>query len=223
MLRSSDRRVATFFALVLASGACCAMLAARMVETGTPYYRFLTWNLFLAWIPFLLALALYDGHRKGRGRAGQLAIGALWLLFLPNAPYIATDFIHVGNVGGMPVWFDAALVASFAGVGLLLGLGSLLLVQTVVSRTFGALWGWAMLLPTLTLCSGGIVLGRIYRFNSWDAASQPGSILRVIGERLADPTGSVYGLALLAVLTGALGVAYLVLYALAGLAAEPDR
>jgi uncharacterized membrane protein len=223
MRRLSDRRVAAFFALVLASGGCGALLAARMIETGTPSYRFLVWNLVLAWIPFLLALVLYDGYRKGRGRTGQLVVGALWLLFFPNAPYIATDFIHVGRIVGMPIWYDAALVASFAGLGLVLGLGSLLLVQSVVSRAVGTVWGWAMLLPTLVLCSAGIVLGRVYRFNSWDALSQPESILRVVGDRLADPAGSVAGLAVLAALTSALAIGYVVLYALAGLAAEREH
>lgn len=199
------------------------MFLVRVQQTGTSDYRFLAWNLVLAWVPFLLALVVYDGQRKGRRRSVQLGIGALWLLFLPNAPYIATDFIHIGEIDGAPLWFDALLVASFAGTGLLLGFGSLLLVQSVVSRTFGAGWGWAMLPPLFLLCSGGIVLGRIYRFNSWDALAQPGTILRVMAERAADPAGSVTGLVLLAGLTGALAVAYLVLYALAGLAAERDR
>ncbi len=219
----SDRRIATFFSLVLASGVCAAMLLIRVHSTGTTDYRFLAWNLVLAWIPFLLALGLYDGMRRGRGRNLQLALAALWLLFLPNAPYIATDFLHVGEIGGAPIWFDAALVASFAGTGLALGLGSLLLVQTVVARTVGMTWSWLMLPPLFVLCSGGIVLGRIYRFNSWDALARPWSIFGVVGDRLADPSGSLPGLVLLAGLAGALAVAYLVLVSLAGLASERDE
>lgn len=220
MRRLSDRRVATFFALVLASGVCAAMLLVRMRHTGTGDYRFLVWNLILAWIPFLLALVLYDGARRGRGRAVMLAVAGLWLLFLPNAPYIATDFLHVGEIPGAPLWYDAALVASFAGTGLALGLASLLLVQSVVARTAGAVWSWLLLPPVLLLCSVGIVLGRIYRFNSWDALARPGSIVRVVGERAADPAGSLDGLVVLGAITGALAVAYLVLVALAGLAAD---
>lgn len=223
MPSSSDRRIATFFALVLASGVCAALLLLRMHETGTADYRFLGWNLALAWAPFLLALGLYDAARRRRPLAVQAGLAAAWLLFLPNAPYIATDFLHVGEIGGAPVWFDAALVASFAGTGLALGLGSVLLVQTVVAQVFGARWSWAMLPPLFVLCSGGIVLGRIYRFNSWDALAHPSSILGVLGDRLTDPSGSLSGLVVLGALAGALAVAYLVLLAFAGLAAERDE
>jgi uncharacterized membrane protein len=223
MYRLSDRRVATVFALVLASGFCGALLFFRAAETGSDQYRFLGWNLILAWIPFLAALALYDRHRRGRSRTTQLAFATGWLLFLPNAPYIVTDFVHVGRINGAPLWFDSMMVASFAGTGLLLCFASLLLVQSVVARSVGVAWGWLMLVPTLLLCSIGIVLGRVYRFNSWDVLSRPGEVVRVVGERLGDPVGSMFGVALLGGLTCSLAVAYLVLYAIAGLVPERDR
>jgi uncharacterized membrane protein len=213
----SDRRVTTIFAFVLASGLCGALLLARAIETGSDGYRFLVWNLVLAWVPFLLALALYDVHRRGTARGWQLLLTAAWLLFLPNAPYIVTDFLHVGVIGGAPIWFDASLVAAFAATGVMLGLASLLLVQAVVSRTWGVVWSWLVLVPVLGLCSLGIALGRIARFNSWDAVAQPEAILRVLGDRLLDPGSAARGIAIVAALTVSLAVGYLVLYAVAGL------
>jgi uncharacterized membrane protein len=213
----SDRRVTTIFAFVLASGLCGALLLVRTVETGSSSYRFLVWNLVLAWIPFLFALALYDVHRRRTGRAWQLLLAAGWLLFLPNAPYIVTDFLHLGVIGGAPIWFDASLVAAFAATGLMLGMASLLLVQAVVARSWGAAWSWLVLVPVLGLCSLGIALGRIARFNSWDAVSQPDAILRVLGDKLVDPASAVRGIAIVGALTVSLSVGYLVLYAVAGL------
>jgi uncharacterized membrane protein len=213
----SDRRVTTIFAFVLASGLCGALLLARAVETGSSSYRFLVWNLVLAWIPFLLALALYDAHRRRAGGGWQLLLAAGWLLFLPNAPYIVTDFLHVGVIGGAPIWFDASLVAAFAATGVMLGLASLLLVQAVVSESWGAAWSWLVLLPVFALCGFGIALGRIARFNSWDAVAQPDAILRVLGDKLLDPASAVRGIALVAALTVSLAVGYVVLYAVAGL------
>lgn len=213
----SDRRVATIFAFVLASGFCGALLLARTVETGSSSYGFLAWNLLLAWSPFLLALALYDAHRRRAARSWQVLLAGGWLLFLPNAPYIVTDFLHIGVIGGAPIWFDAALVAVFAATGLMLGLASLLLVQTVVSRTWGAVWSWLVLIPVLGLCSLGIALGRIARFNSWDAIAQPEAIVRVLGDKLLDPWAAARGIALVGALTVSLAVGYLVLYAVAGL------
>lgn len=222
MASLSDRRVATVFAFVLASGLCGALLLVRGVETGSSGYRFLVWNLFLAWVPFLFALALYDASRHDRSRAWQLALAAGWLLFLPNAPYIVTDFLHVGVIGGAPIWFDALLVATFAATGVLLGLGSLLLVHSVVSRSWREVWGWLMLVPVLGLCSLGIVLGRIYRFNSWDALSQPDAVLRVIAKGLADPADAAHEVALLGAVTISLAIGYLVLYAISGLAPQRE-
>lgn len=220
MRHLSDRRVTAMFALVLASGACCALLLYRRVALDTVEYRFLVWNLVLAWVPFLCALVLYDGQRRGWSRVMLIPIAGMWLLFLPNAPYITTDFIHVGEIGGAPVWFDALLVASFAGTGLLLGLGSLVLVQRVVTRATGVVMGWLFVLPVLALCSAGVVLGRVYRFNSWDALTRPEQIIDLLAARLAEPAKLALGLPLLAALSVALGVAYLVVYSLASLTAD---
>lgn len=61
----SGRRLATLVLLVLASALCVALVAARISRTGTLEYRFLVWNLFLAWLPFVFALALYAVAQPG--------------------------------------------------------------------------------------------------------------------------------------------------------------
>jgi uncharacterized membrane protein len=226
MGRLSDRRVTTIFSLVLASGLCLALLVVRHMHASGDGYRFLAWNLFLAWIPFLLSLALYDSNRRQRPRVVMAVLGGLWLLFLPNAPYIVTDFIHVGQVPGAPLWYDAAMTAAFAGTGLVLGLGSVLLVHGVVTRRFGGVAGWAMIGPVLLLCSVGMHIGRFHRLNSWDALTRPGDLLHLVGARLADPVGQPEVLIALAGLTGFLAVAYLVLYTVSNLAPSnlaPER
>jgi uncharacterized membrane protein len=223
MARLSDRRVATIFALVLASGFCVALLAAREWHTGSNGYRFLVWNLILAWIPFLLALVFYDGCQRGRSKVGLAVIGALWLLFLPNAPYMVTDLVHLGSIPGAPLWFDGAMIAAFAGTGLLLGLVSVSLVHAVALRVLGRLLGWAALLPVLGLCSLGVVLGRFGRLNSWDVVVRPMRLGDLLAERLADPVGD--GRAAVATLgyTAFLALAYVVLYSLSSLHLEFER
>jgi len=217
MKRLSDRRIAAFFSLVLASGLSVAMLAVRVRYPHGTEFEFLTWNLFLAWIPFVLAVVLHDGARRGLGMAFLGPVGFGWLLFLPNAPYIVTDFVHVGRVSGVPVWYDAAMIASFAAVGLVLGLVSILLVQGVVERRFGAAVGWLMLAPVFFLCSAGIYIGRVHRLNSWDAITSPGTLLRGFAERLADPLAQPEAIVALAGAMGLLTVAYLVLYTISDL------
>ncbi len=173
--------------------------------------------LALAWIPFLLAVALYDSDRRKRTPALLLTLGAAWLVFLPNAPYIVTDFIHIGEFQRAPLWYDAGMTAAFAGTGLVLGLASILLVQNVVARRFGALVGWAMLAPIFLLCSAGIYIGRVHRLNSWDVNARPQQLLDLVAARLADRFGRPEMLFALAGLTGFLAIAYLVLYTISDL------
>jgi len=178
--------------LAALSLAAVGLLLVRRERVGEPAFGFLTWNLFLAWIPFLLALGVAAVHVRRGSRSLLWLLGAGWLLFLPNAPYILTDFIHLGRAGGAPLWFDAALIGSFAGVGLALGLASLLVVHRVVEARAGRVVGWMVAVGSLVLSAIGIYLGRFPRFNSWDVVTDPLSLVAVVLQRLADPLGNPF-------------------------------
>jgi hypothetical protein len=138
LVAMSRRRLAIFASLAGLSALVVAMVAVRVVYTGNDYFTNLVWNLFLAWIPFGLAVYAYDGYRKGIGRAQLWAAGGLWLLFFPNALYIVTDFKWLNEWAGAPIWYDIVLVLSAAWCGLLLGFTTLYLIQGVVRDAFGA-------------------------------------------------------------------------------------
>ena len=142
---------------------------ARWVSSGA---WFLAWNLFLAWIPVAAAVAVYDLHRRGVGLSRLLPLAALWLLFLPNAPYLLTDLIHLGSRDA-PLWFDLVLFSAFAWTGAFLGFLSIYLMQVVVRRAHGALLGWALVGGSLLASGFGIYLGRSLRWNSWDFVTSP--------------------------------------------------
>ena len=200
-------------ALAVLSLAAVGLLAVRVDRVGEPAFGFLTWNLFLAWIPFGLSLCVAAVHGRGGPRPLLWVFGAGWLLFLPNAPYILTDFIHLGRVGGAPLWFDAALIGTFAAAGLALGLASLLVVHHVVEARAGRVVGWAVAVGSLMLCTIGIYLGRFPRFNSWDVVTDPHSLVAVILQRLADPLGNPFllrfGVAMSTLLLGSYLVAWI--------------
>jgi uncharacterized membrane protein len=177
-------------ALVALSLAAVGLLAVRIDRVGEPAFVFLTWNLFLAWIPFVLSLCVAAVHGRGGPRPLLWVLGAGWLLFLPNAPYILTDFIHLGRAGGAPLWFDAALIGTFATAGLALGLGSLLIVHHVVEARAGRVVGWLVAVSSLVLSAIGVYLGRFPRFNSWDVVTDPHGLFPVLLQRLADPLGN---------------------------------
>ena len=199
-------------ALLAASALCVATLQIRMERTGDSFYQFLVWNLFLAWVPLICAAAAFARARRGID-AVVIALLLLWLLFFPNAPYMLTDFIHVGESPSVPLWYDALMLSSFAWTALLLGFASLYLVQIVVRSVVGAAWSWVVVAAALALSSFGVYLGRFVRFNSWDALLRPGRVAQVISNQLENPLHHPRMVAVLVVLTAFLLVGYVVLYA----------
>ncbi len=172
-------------AIAAASALCIAMLSVRLAYTGSGQYRFLVWNLFLAWIPFLFSVRLYT--LKRRGPLAVLALGGLWLLFFPNAPYIITDLVHIRRHDAAPIWFDVIMVSAFAGTGLALGIISLRFMQSLVRQRFGNIVSWGFVSAVLTTASFGVYLGRFERWNSWDVVTNPRDLGHDIAHTLLHP------------------------------------
>ena len=122
---------------------CVALVALRVMRTGTGYYLFLIWNLFLACIPPTITHILCAAHKRRSPAVAQLMLLALWLLFLPNAPYLVTDFVHLKQNTPLLYWYDLMLLLSCAGTGLLLGYISVFDVHTMAAERFGQKGGWA--------------------------------------------------------------------------------
>lgn len=174
------KRLLTFTVLL---AWCAALLALRTWYAGSGTFLFLLWNLFLAAIP-LAAAEVFDRARWAATRWSALAV---WLLFLPNAPYIVTDFIHLRARPPVPLWFDVLLLLSCAGTGLLLGYGSVMLVQRAIARRSGVRVGWSVAVLSLILSAFGIYLGRFVRFNSWQVVTDPLPLFADIANRLMNP------------------------------------
>ena len=219
-MKPSRRRLMTVLGLVAASLFCVALVLVR--ESGSAKFGGLIWNLFLAWIPFLLAVAVYDGWRRRRSGGSLVAVGALWLLFFPNAPYIVTDFVHLEHNADAPYWYDAVTVSAFAWTGLLLGFASLFLMQTVVRQWRGVVSGWIFAGVALALGSLGIYLGRFLRLNSWDALEHPSVLPRIAHAVARDPFAYQEAIGVTVLFTLALGFAYLLLYNFAVVGRELD-
>jgi uncharacterized membrane protein len=168
-----------FYPVTLAATAAVALLAGRWVGSGATTFRFMLWNLFLAGIPYgvsLLSAALDRSGWRGRGVA-LLLLSAPWLAFLPNAPYLVTDLLHLRTVTSVPVWYDAAMFASFAWAGVLAGVASLETMRKLLASRVGAMPSYAASLGVIGLSALGIYLGRVVRLNSWDLALRPERVL----------------------------------------------
>lgn len=208
---------------ILTSLLSVSMLAFRIAKVDAAYFLFLVWNLFLAWLPFGFATTAVILRRLP---LFPIAFGALWLLFLPNAPYIITDLIHLRWVDGVPLWYDLTMFLSFATTGLLLGFTSLNLMHNLVEERFGRIVGWAFVGVTMGLCGYGIYLGRFLRWNSWDIVTNPFGLLGDMFIMLRYPRAHIESYAITAVFAIIFLTAYITITTIGSMqkaAATPDR
>lgn len=156
------------------------LVAGPVLLLQRPTHRFLLWNLLLAWIPVIAALVLEEVDEPDRGRSSRpvLAVAAavVWLLFLPNAPYLVSDLTHFDSGSATP-WLDLARLVSFAWAGCLLAVVSLRAVHRVVLRRAGSPVAWGIVVISAMASGFGVVLGRFSRLNSWQAFTAPRSVL----------------------------------------------
>ena len=192
-----------------------SLVTTRGLLTGNWwFFVMLTWNLFLAFFPLGVVLVLRDlrtGPGPGPARSSGfvnrwlLSAGlAVWLAFLPNAPYIITDLFHLKSVEASLLWFDTITLFLFAQTGLLAGLYSTLIVHRMLRPLAGQWLTWALMLGSQVLSGFGIYLGRFGRWNSWDVLTQPLA--------LVDALATVYQDHLSLKLTLAYGFVLAVLY-----------
>ena len=164
---------------------------ARVAYTDTTRHTGLIWNLFLAWIPFILA---YTAHAISWRRVWLYlvipAIAFLWLIFFPNAPYMLTDLQDLARAGGVgaPLWYDVIIVVWCSWTGTLLGIISLYLMQDIIFRTFGRWAGWIFVIVISAASSFGMYVGRFVRLNSWDILQNPGETAIEILGLVIDPS-----------------------------------
>jgi len=165
---------------------CLCLLVFRIKATQDLFGLFLIWNLFLAFVP--LGIAWYLQHKRLHiNSVLKYALLVLWLLFLPNAPYVITDVIHLSY---SPLnWFiyDGITIAAFAFLSLYFGFQSLIEVRKLFKTELAESWLNILTAGVLILCGFGIYLGRIVRFNSWDLITNPLDLFSTIGHYLINP------------------------------------
>ena len=178
------------FALVAVSLLAIGLWGARSLVTG-PRFVFLWWNLFLAWVPWLVSSSL----RFTRRGLFFWPLLTVWLAFFPNAPYLLTDLVHLKHRPPVPMWFDVLFLASFAWAGCLLGWDSLSQVHHELRARCGARLARAFIFASVLLCGVGVFLGRFERLNSWELVTDPLQVVTTSIEALTQPRAGVFSLA----------------------------
>jgi uncharacterized membrane protein len=160
------------------------LLAIRVHYSQEITFVFLIWNLFLAWIPYLASLLLHRCRFKTSNWPFIVLLLAFWLSFLPNAPYILTDLIHLKPRPPLPLWYDLTLLLSFAVNGLLLALTSISDIQDYLNSHFSTWLSSVFIAVSLLSTSYGIYLGRVLRWNSWNLLTHPKQIVKTFVKQL---------------------------------------
>ncbi|MFB8796724.1 MAG: DUF1361 domain-containing protein [Microcoleus sp.] len=117
--------------------------------------------------------------------------GFFWFIaFLPNAPYVLTDIIHLIRQiqEGKSVWVvTLALIPQYL-VFMLAGLEAYVLsVMNLGYYLRQQGWGKFILIAELTihaLSALGIYLGRFIRFNTWDILTNPDALVNTVMNEL---------------------------------------
>lgn len=185
---------------LLAGSVCaCALLLARFWLSDSWAYLHLVWNLVLAWVPYGCSLWITLLAQRPGTRWWRLVVpGSVGLLFLPNAPYLVTEFVHLLEIPSFALWFDIVMLATFAWVGCFLAVASLRLVQLQLVQSVGLWWSWTSVVAVLGLTGLGVYLGRFRRWNSWDIVLQPQALLSDIIVHVMNPLSHLrmYGVTL---------------------------
>jgi uncharacterized membrane protein len=168
------------------------------------------WNMLLAVIPLYLSLYLFRDQAIGtvwlreqiQQRMPQPIRTSLWsfmvlvfIAFLPNAPYILTDVIHLNRfiLEYNSLWVTGFIIAPlfllFIGTGFLAYVLSLVNVGYYLHRRGQGRWIGLVELGLHLLCSIGVFVGRFPRLNSWDFVTQPGHVIATLLSTLFSPTG----------------------------------
>jgi uncharacterized membrane protein len=154
------------------------------LEVFSWHSGWIIWNLFLAFIPLALSFWLYRRRTKVRSLLWWVAF-VVFLAFLPNAPYLLTDIIHLIRATrmGYSVWVIVLIFMPLHLFAILAGFQAYVISvmnQSSYLKRIGAgkFVVWSELL-THALCAIGVYMGRFLRFNSWDLATDPGNVLLV--------------------------------------------
>ncbi len=148
------------------------------------YNEWIAWNLFLASIPLAISFYLFRSSSTRRSPLWWVGL-AVYIAFLPNAPYVLTDIIHLVEATWatpslwkvtffyIPIHLGAIFLAFEAYVVSLINQSSYLRRIGLKQYIFRAE------ILTHILCAVGIYLGRFLRLNSWDIVTAPKNVALV--------------------------------------------
>ncbi|MFS0868816.1 DUF1361 domain-containing protein [Paenibacillus xylanilyticus] len=181
-----------FIVTLLAATLCCLGVARYLrIQSDTNMYQFLTWDMFLAWVPYIISSCMsYTFNKKAKKMSliwmAPMSVG--WLFFLPNSAYLFTEILHSfryfdaqGETRfwiNIDFWYNLTLTFAVAILGLLLSTCSIIQIHGVLNKLVNKYINIMVIGAILLLSSLGVYIGRFNRWNSWDVLSRPWQIVK---------------------------------------------
>lgn len=163
-----------------------AMLSARVLLTRSLEMTFLAWNLGLAAIALGLVVFTLERARESRFWLAVPAALCAWLFF-PNTIYLVSDLAHANYGRGLMRWCDTAMVGTFGLAGAMIAVSCLERVREAVSARLGEVAGWTASAFVWITAGIGVWMGRVPRWNSWDALLSPFEVVEHTLHHFAHP------------------------------------
>ncbi|MEL6493002.1 MAG: DUF1361 domain-containing protein [Cyanobacteria bacterium J06621_3] len=141
------------------------------------------WWLVLGVISIAMSVFLFNRKKSARTVLWWLGLVG-FIAFLPNAPYVLTDIIHLIRGAGadyIRVWVVALIFIPLHSAAIIVGFEAYVLSILNLDYYIKKYGNEKLILPTElfihALSAIGIYLGRFTRVNSWDLATDPTSIV----------------------------------------------
>lgn len=185
---SARRRVV--YSLVGLTAVSLVLYAVEVHRLGDARYSYLIWNLFLAWLPLVLAGWLLRLLRTRLWSSWlPVLVTFVWFMLLPNSFYMISDYIHIADMQGSDVVYGVVTFTSFIFTAALVGFASLYLVHAELLKRLRQRSASLIVAVILFACSFAIYLGRDLRWNSWDVLLNPAGVLFDVSDRVLHPLG----------------------------------
>jgi uncharacterized membrane protein len=178
--------------------------------------HWMAWNLTLAFVPFLLAAVLT--RATWLPHLVRLPLWVLVIAFLPNAPYVWTDGLHlvrdiaVLQTAPLGLAVLLPLYAAYTVFGFLPYVLTLLLLERrMLERGLSRRVVTTCRMLQYVPVGIGIYLGRIDRFNSWDPFVHRHAFAATVRIQAGHPRAWAFTVLAIAILAATTEVARLVL------------
>ncbi len=176
------------YALLLTNFVSVMLFGLRFLGAENTRYWFMLWNLTLAWIAPLIAWWLTRRLDRTSWLTWQnVVLTIVWLGFLPNSFYMVSDLIHVQQTGEVSIIFDAVLFMSFIFNGFIAGFLGVLLLHHQLLKRVRERTSFFIIAGVFALCGYAIYLGRVLRWNTWDALLHPSGLLFDVSDNILHP------------------------------------